>query len=107
MISVIYHRSFYHLTIEGHAGSGEHGHDLVCASASALAYTLAENLSHLESLGHLYTLSIRLDPGHAELQCRPVSRFKSVVKLIFDSICAGFAMLAREYPQNISYQIRE
>ena len=106
MIEVIYHRTYHRLTIEGHAGSGEIGHDLVCASVSTLAYTLAENISHMEALGHLYSMNVCMDPGEAEIQCSPNTRYKSLVSLIFDSICAGFALLARDYPENISYEIR-
>ena len=44
MILVTYYRSYNRLTVEGHAHSGEPGKDLVCASASILAYTLAANV---------------------------------------------------------------
>jgi hypothetical protein len=28
------------------------------------------------------------------------------VKIAFDTVCAGFELLARDYPDNISYEIR-
>ena len=34
MITVVYHRDRNRVSVEGHAQSGEVGHDLVCASAS-------------------------------------------------------------------------
>ena len=37
MIHATYYRKYNRLTVTGHAGSAEHGHDLVCASASMLA----------------------------------------------------------------------
>ncbi len=54
MIKVIYYREYNRLTVEGHAGSGPEGHDLVCASASALALTLAGNVAHMEAIGAVH-----------------------------------------------------
>ena len=41
MIKVVYHRDHNKVEVTGHAHSGEAGHDLVCASASILVYTIA------------------------------------------------------------------
>ena len=43
MIDVTYDRKRLILKVKGHAHSGEAGHDLVCAAASILVYTLAAN----------------------------------------------------------------
>ena len=47
MIQVIYYRQYNRVTVEGHAGSGPDGHDLVCSAVSALALTLAGNVSYM------------------------------------------------------------
>ena len=73
MISVTYCRNDNEVVVEGHANSGEKGHDLICASVSIL--------------------------------CDPHFTLKSSVTLVFDSICAGFELLAKNYPDNISYEI--
>ena len=106
MIKVIYNRSYHRLTVEGHAQSGEPGHDLVCAAASALAYTMAANVAHMADNGQAREPVMKLNPGEAEVWCKPVARFKSTVTLIFDSVCVGFELLAHQYPENISYEIR-
>ena len=49
------------LRLRGHAGSGEPGHDLICAGVSALVLALREELLHLEALNLLPTLSNRLN----------------------------------------------
>ena len=49
MIRVIYHPQHNRLTADGHAGSGPQGHDLVCAAISALALTLAGNVSYMQA----------------------------------------------------------
>lgn len=106
MIHVRYYRKHHRLTVEGHAHSGESGKDLVCAGASALAYTLAANAGHLEEQGQARNVVVRLDPGSAEISCKPKHRFTALTKCIFDAVCVGFEILSANYPQYISYEIR-
>lgn len=47
MIDVIYDRKRLIVKVKGHAQSGEAGHDLVCAAASILVYTLSANVTEL------------------------------------------------------------
>ena len=106
MIQAVYYRKYNRLTLEGHAKSGEPGHDLVCASASMLAYTLATNVANMADHGQVRAPIMELNPGNAEVSCNPVSRYRSTVTLVFDAVCTGFELLAHSYPENISYQIR-
>lgn len=108
MIQIVYHRKFHRLTMEGHAGSADHGKDLVCASASILAYTLAKNVLKLAAGGQIrMSPVVKMEEGRTEICVTPRSGFQSVVTLIFDSLCIGFALLANDYPENVSYEIRE
>ena len=106
MIKVVYHRDLHMLTMDGHAQSGEKGHDLVCASASILAYTLAQFVKNMKDAGQIRYPTIELKEGCAFIACNPSSRIRDAVKLAFDTVCAGFELLARDYPDNISYEIR-
>ena len=106
MIKVTYHRDLNRVSVEGHAHSGEVGHDLVCASASILAYTLASFVENMESSGQVRYSTIEIKEGDAVISCEPPNRYKGTVTLVFDSICAGFELLARDHPNNISYEIR-
>ena len=106
MIRVIYYREYNRVTVEGHAGAGPEGHDLVCASASALALTLAGNVSYMEAQEAVHSVIINLDSGNAEIQCTPYRRYKDSVQQIFRAICVGFELLATKYPDNISYKVR-
>ena len=92
------------VTIEGHAYSGEPGHDLVCAAASILAYTLADNVQAAESNGWLREMTVELAEGAAETSCVPGDEYKGVVGLMFLSICAGFRLLAATHPENVKYE---
>ena len=106
MIKVIYHRNHHRLIIEGHAYSGEPGHDLVCASASILAYTLGASVANMSAAKQVRGAKIDLKEGSGEISCKPVNRFDAPVTLIFDTLCAGYELLANNYPDNISYEVR-
>ncbi len=106
MIKVVYHRKYHRVTMSGHAHSGEAGHDLVCAAASILAYTLAANMHNLVKHDQAMELVTNLNPGDTELSCVPKSKYRHVVTAILDSICVGFELLERNTPEYISYEIR-
>ena len=106
MINVIYYRQFNRLTVEGHAGAGPEGHDLVCAAVSALALTFAGNVKYMEAQGAVHGVTIKLEEGNAEIQCTPYRRYKDSAQQIFRAICVGFELLATKYPDNISYDVR-
>lgn len=105
MIKVTYYRRYNRLTIEGHARSGEPGHDLVCAGASTLAYTLAANVANLEAQGHARNVIVRLKPGDAEISCTVRSGAMAIAARIYEAVCVGFEILAKDYPEFISYEI--
>lgn len=106
MIKVVYHRKYHRLTVKGHAYSGEPGHDLICSACSILTYTLAANVSNMEQYGQVGNITTSLNLGDAEVSCKPNSRFESVVTMAFDTVCAGYELLANDYPNNITYEIR-
>ena len=106
MIKVTYDRKHTRVVIKGHAKSGEAGHDLVCASASVLAYTLAANISNAKANGYLRNGPVKLETGDADIRCMPRSRYKATMTMVFDTICAGFELLSQNYPENISYEIK-
>ena len=105
MIKVTDNRERPCLTMKGHAKSGEKGHDLVCASVSILAYTLA---SIIESMNHetrIRSATVELNDGDAMISCEPAGNYSCPINLIFDTICTGFDILAQEYPDNVSFTL--
>lgn len=52
MISVIYDRQDFTLTVRGHANTAEYGHDLVCAAASVLLHTYSAAADLLYNRGY-------------------------------------------------------
>jgi uncharacterized protein YsxB (DUF464 family) len=107
VIKVTYHRELNRVDITGHAYSGEAGHDLVCASASILTYTLASFVANMEESGQVKHPTVKLESGDAIIYANAPNKIKAQVTLAFDTVCAGFELLARNYPDNISYQITE
>lgn len=105
MIKVIYYREYNRVTIEGHALSGAAGHDLVCAGCSALAYTLAANVGNMDTNGQIRDAVAKLEPGNAEISCKPKNKYAAVVARIFEAVCVGFELLAAANPLYISYEI--
>ena len=106
MIQAVYYRKYNRLTVKGHAKSAEPGRDLICAAASALAYTLAANVANMADNGQVREPVMNMNEGDTEISCRPRHNLKATVTLVFDTVCAGFDLLAHQYPEYISYEIR-
>ena len=106
MIQATYYRSYNRLTVTGHAGSAEPGHDLVCASASMLAYTLAANVANMADNKQVREPIMKMDEGDTVISCKPRHNLTTTVTLVFDTVCAGFGLLAYQHPEYISYEMR-
>lgn len=104
MITVTYHRKWHRLSVEGHAGTGEPGHDLVCAAATILVHTLASHVAEL-SAGKRYVREpyIQVEEGSSVISCKPVHRYENMVELIYDSVIRGFVLLHEQFPGAVTY----
>lgn len=107
MIRIVYHRKYHRVTVDGHAQSGEVGHDLVCAAVSALAYTLGAAIANMEAAGQVRNAVADFKSGHAELACKAPHRLNATVTLVFDTVCNGFALIAGKYRENVSFETLE
>ena len=106
MVKITYHRDLSRVTVEGHANSGEVGHDLVCASVSILVQTLAAFTENMQEAGQTRYPLIQIKDGDSVIDPRPLNRHKDAVKLVFDSICGGFQLLSQGHPEHVSFEIR-
>ena len=106
MIEVTYYKQYNRVTVNGHAGAGPEGHDLVCAAVSAITLTLAGNVAYMGSRDAVRNVITELKEGNAEIQCTANRRYKDSVEQIFRAICVGFELLAAKYPENIIYNVR-
>ena len=80
------------IVIDGHAGAGEFGSDVICAAVSALTVTLAERLRRTDT---------KLRNGYAKIVYRRRAR-KERESAEF-ALC-GYRLLAERFPGNVQYQ---
>ena len=94
------------LSVEGHAGHSIPGKDIVCASASILAYTVAQIVIAMEHHGDLEGKPIiDLNEGDATImcRCRDPKDFGELVHTFFVAH-VGYALLAHNYPEYVSLE---
>lgn len=91
------------LAIWGHAEYAEAGKDIVCASVSILAMTIAQFAGKLKDEG-LANPEIRMEKGDVYIDINPntYTDYEDVL-LVVDNMCAGFELLAQQYPDNVKY----
>lgn len=106
MIHIVYDRPAHRITIKGHSHSAEKGHDLVCASVSALAYTAAQNAIYLQEKGYARFVSTKLNEGNGEVVCVPKCRYEAGTDLILSAVCVGFEILSKSHPEEVSYEVK-
>ena len=104
MIRIVYRRDEHSVRICGHAGSGEAGHDLVCAAVSILAYTLASFTERMEKSGAATDSTVLLRSGEAVIACTPTETMRAEITRVMDALCEGFAILAENYGANVTYE---
>lgn len=85
------------LRLEGHARCAEPGKDIVCASASILAYTLASIIKKCDT-----NSNINLEGGDATIEsdCND-PLMKDIIENSFNFAVAGYAQLEHNYPQYV------
>ena len=92
------------LRVVGHAGYAEEGKDIVCASASILAHTVAHKVSLLDRFGAFKEPAIiKLESGDTEITCVPPDSdllYRSLSS-IYEFAGTGFCLLAQNYPQYV------
>jgi uncharacterized protein YsxB (DUF464 family) len=90
------------LRLKGHAGMANEGEDIICASATILAYTVAQSLQFLYEEGGLEEQPlIRLDKGDAEITVIPkYTSYKEALHTFFVAQ-VGYHLLAHNYPQYV------
>lgn len=103
---IIKEQSSFFVQITGHADTDEYGKDLVCASASILAYTLAQEVAIAEGEGYVTDVKQKLKPGDTVISCKCTSKKAfSYMLRTFTIISNGFLLLQNDYPQNVVVKV--
>ena len=93
------------LTMEGHAGHGKKGEDIVCAAASILAYTVAQMVAQMAAQGKLLDApQILLAPGKCHISAKPGKDTFYEVFHSFFVVQVGYFLLATRYPENVKLE---
>ena len=90
------------LTLSGHAGAAPAGEDTVCAAASMLAYTVAQEVLEMQSKGKLRKkAAVKLDQGAAQITCKPKKSAWSEALHLYKVAQTGYRLLAANFPENV------
>lgn len=80
------------MTVQGHAGYGAKGQDVVCAAVSALVYALVATLEETDNIRETV-----IRPGYATVAAKENDR-------AFDVIRGGIAQIATRYPAYVTVE---
>lgn len=83
-------RFIWEITVEGHAGAGKYGSDIVCAAVSTLAYTAINALDELAGIR-----SYSVEDGYIKCTVPPdiPEDKKQIVRNILDTVVIGFKQI--------------
>lgn len=101
MTDITYDSGALVMTVKGHAGSAPAGEDLVCCAISTLTETLIAALQ--ENKIHRAVESNEA-AGLIRIRALPSDAMVTIARIAFDTIAAGYAGLALEYPEHVSYK---
>ena len=95
-------RGMVGMSILGHAGAGPRGADLICASATMLAYTAAQAVQELWEEGRLREWPmVFLKDGEARLCVCPRPEDHDRVAQVFRTVQCGARVLAHNFPHHV------
>lgn len=94
-----------HMTLKGHAESAPKGEDLICASATMLAYTVAQAVQFLDEQDKLKKKpKIRIKEGEATIIATPKDEAYAETLHTFWVAQCGVHVLAHNYPHNVELE---
>ncbi|AXQ78872.1 ribosomal-processing cysteine protease Prp [Streptococcus chenjunshii] len=95
-----------HAELKGHAGSGEYGFDIVCASVSSLALNFVNSLDLLAECSADVDINERTG-GYMAISLPPGSDREEKVQLLFESFFLGIANLAEHSAEFVTLKVLE
>lgn len=102
MTRVRYDRAGLCLQMEGHAEAGPEGADLVCAALSMLMMALERRV---QERAELALPVVSRGPGRFSIRCAPEKEDEKLCRESFDTVAAGFAVLAENRPGQVSFTL--
>ena len=94
------------LRVEGHAGYAEIGKDIVCSSASILAYTVAKIVNDALAKGWLKVPPIMtIESGKTLVLCEPLPEHFLEVESAYNFAKEGFQLLSQNYSEYVKLRL--
>lgn len=94
-----------HMTLKGHARAAPKGEDLICASATMLAYTVAQAVQFFHEQGDLAKPpKIDIRKGSATVIATPKADSYAQVLHAFWVVQCGIHLLAHNYPSHVELE---
>lgn len=100
MIRAVMYWERLRIEVDGHAGCGEKGQDIVCAGASMLTNALTRTLEEAEMRGRC-EMKARNRDGSAVIWANPTMGALNEVKAYFRMVTTGMRMLQEAYPGKV------
>lgn len=98
-------RGSIYMTLKGHSGAAPKGQDLICASATMLAYTVGQAVQFLYEQDKLKCKpKISIREGRAVIIATPKEEALAETLHTFWVVQAGIHVLARNYPQYVTLE---
>ena len=98
----------YKVKIKGHAGYGERGTDIICASVSFAFYNLAQVMLNLYEQGMLCKAPEMTDnEGNSRLEVIPKAEYEAHVQFALAYFTAGVSALDAQYPEFVKLKVTE
>ena len=97
MIEISYDREHYSVTVQGHAGAGEPGHDIVCAGVSALVYAMTRR----GETRHRAQCSDQ-EEGYGFVRCYPQQGEEALCLEMLETGMCGLRAIAASYPKFVT-----
>ena len=88
------------LTLKGHAGQTEKGHDIICSACSILAYTVAQFVIEAKCQGDLKNEPVlELSSGDTVISCEPTEELIHEMRNMYRFAEIGYHLLVYNHPQ--------
>lgn len=105
MTRIVYDREEYCVTVEGHAGYGPAGTDVVCAGLSALTEALLRRVSERPTFQAAYGLS--REKALVRVRLTPRSRrAAALARELLETVRAGYEAVAEQFPDHVRFEVR-
>lgn len=106
MITVTYRPDKRRLSIKGHAGAGDKGHDVICAAASMVFYNLCQMLLEYDQDKAFAKPTMMQDkPGNAYVEVTPARGYETWIDHDMLYALTGFKVLMAQHPEYVNLKV--